>query len=62
MSESHEKIGYKMVYGYTPDNLEQEVKCWLSEGWKPVGGPIVQGQDLYQAMIPVDGNYEIIKE
>ncbi|WP_419148762.1 DUF1737 domain-containing protein [Pseudoalteromonas 'SMAR'] len=42
---------YKILYGETPNALEQAVNELLEAGWQPQGGIAFEMGMLYQAMI-----------
>ena len=44
-------IEYKIVVGYSVDNLEEKVQAFLRDGWTPIGGIAVGDMKLAQAVI-----------
>jgi Domain of unknown function (DUF1737) len=48
---------YKIVEGTDTLVLEAKVNELIAEGWKPLGGPVAEGQGIYenwyQAMIKI---------
>lgn len=42
---------YELLSGMYDYELESEVKQWIKDGWRPIGGPCSHKGDIVQAMV-----------
>jgi len=45
---------YTIVYGETMESLSNKVNQYISEGWQPQGGLVIEMGIMYQALVKGD--------